>query len=245
MRGFMIKTSLILPTYNNIGCLYAGLFFLRSHQIFNDAREVIVVDDGSDRITKQKLTEIEQIFPIKLVTLPKNTGKGGAILAGLMQASGQNIIYTDADVPYSIDNLLEIEKRLEAKNVDCVIGDRTHNAHYFEKIPFLRKLASKSFNFLCDIVLGFKDLDNQCGLKGFKKEVLLNLFENAVTKRYAFDAELLFRALYFKYSIIKVNVELRYNGLSSVSVFRDGIQMFLDILKIRIFSLPLAKKINK
>ena len=240
-----MKISLILPTFNNPECLFKGLTYLDENHFFLDNIEVIVVNDGSRDIHSAQYLNISSKFPIIYKLLPTNIGKGGAIKYGVSIAKGDFIIFTDADIPYDFNCLQSIIEHLQTNQYDCVIGNRQHSNDYYTKISMQRGIASKMFNILSNLILGLGKYDNQCGLKGFKRESIMLLFQNSLINRYSFDAEILYRAIYLNYQIKQIDVHLRTFGISSISLITSGVKMLIDLFLIRLFSLNELKKVYK
>src|SRR6185503_13554104 len=110
-----VQLSIVIPAYNEAArlprSLYDTLRFLSA-----DARrsEVIVVDDGSTDGTADFVrTVASRDDRVRLVCLPENRGKGFAVRAGVLQAAGDRILFTDADGSTPISELYRLEASLE------------------------------------------------------------------------------------------------------------------------------------
>lgn len=136
----------------------------------NLSYEVIFIDDGS---TDNSLKAVKEICRtdkrFKYISLRKNYGKSAALQVGFSQATGDAVVTMDADLqddPSEIPNLL---KKL-AEDFDLVSG--------WKKIrhdPFVKKISSKFFNFVTRIISKVKIHDFNCGLKAYRKDVILNI----------------------------------------------------------------------
>jgi glycosyltransferase involved in cell wall biosynthesis len=226
--------SLIIPTYNNPQTLIQGLEYLKSEMDkCNIKIEIIISDDGSD--LSEPIDKIAQDYFCKYIKLEMNLGKGGAINQGLSLVTTQKVLYTDSDIPYYFEHLIDFSKKLDTDSI--IAGERYTIKENNQKISFTRRNLGILFNKFCSIFLGLKDVDNQCGIKGIRKDICLTLFNNLTVTRYAFDAEILFRARKLGINIKSVPVRMRYNGESSLKLFRDGLRMIYDLLIIRLFSI--------
>jgi dolichyl-phosphate beta-glucosyltransferase len=195
--------------------------------------EIIVVDDGSH--------DIAPIWPesfnkpsIRLLSLPANQGKGGAVRAGMLAANGKVRIFTDIDLPYELDLFGEIARLILVRGFHVVIGDRTlSGSSYALDIGLLRRLASAVFSTFVGRLVTGGFFDTQCGLKGFRADVAEEVFKLGQLRGFSFDVELIYLCLIYRLDIKRIPVRLRNNETSSVNVIRDSIKMFLDVLSIK------------
>ena len=148
---------------------------------------IIVVNDGSTKgLTKDDVTLLsEKIERFQYISLKENKGKGAALRAGVSKTKATSIIFTDVDFPYEIDSLLAVYNKLQEGN-NVVLG--TRNEAYYLKVPFFRKVLSKSFRFAMKVLLRLKSTDTQCGLKGFDQKGK-KYFQKTTINRFLFDLE--------------------------------------------------------
>lgn len=225
--------SIIIPAYKSIEILHQQLpILLAWASSWEYKTEVIVVVDGDNLST---YSEILKQFPVLVTGYEKNMGKGFAIKHGFKVSTAPLIIFTDADIPFSRQNMLEIADALGA-NVNkkvWAIGDRTlPGSTYFEHISTLRKAGSDFFLLIIKHTLGKEFADTQCGLKGFTRDAGEMVLSKSYVNRFAFDFECLFIARHHKIEIIKFPVNLRNQSDSTVSIFRDGWKVLKDVFKI-------------
>lgn len=228
-----VELSIIIPSFNSSSALEKNLPYLFNaiHLIKANGIEVIVVDDGSVDDGSTKITA--EKFNCKYLRLQKNEGKGSALKAGMLFAKGNYRIFTDADIPYHIENIIDFVNVLKTNDYDLVVGDRRLNqSSYFEDISFLRKYGSKFFSFIVGTIISGGNYDTQCGLKGFKSHVAEDLFKASKIKGFAFDVELFYLSKKRKYNIKCLPVQLRSTDGNSVSVFKQAIKMLIDLPKI-------------
>ena len=165
------KISIVVPFFNEEESLNPLANEIRKVlKQTNLSYEVIFIDDGS---TDDSLKVVKEICRtdkrFKYVSLRKNYGKSAALQVGFSQATGDAVVTMDADLqddPSEIPNLL---KKL-AEDFDLVSG--------WKKIrhdPFIKKISSKFFNFVTRIISKVKIHDFNCGLKAYRKDVILNI----------------------------------------------------------------------
>lgn len=228
-----IEVSIIIPSYNSASALEKNLPYLLENrkQLTGGVVEVIIVDDGShDKNATKVISEKNNCTYLRL---ERNLGKGAAVRAGMIAANGKYRIFTDADIPYQIENISAFVSALRNNEGDMVVGDRTLNkSTYFEEISFLRKYGSKFFAFIVGSVISGKRYDTQCGLKGFKANVANDLFKVSKINGFALDVELFYIAKRRAYTIKCLPVQLRSTDGNSVSVFKQAIKMSFDLPKI-------------
>lgn len=173
----MPQVSIVIPVFNEEPCLPL-LFetldgFLAS---FDRTVEVVLVDDGSTDDSLQIMADGVATRPgFRVVALRANTGQTPAMAAGLEVATGDVIVFMDADLqndPQDIPRLLE---KLD-EGYDLVSGWRKHR----QDRAFTRKLPSRIANRIIGWVTGVRVHDYGCTLKAYRASVVkqLNLYSD-------------------------------------------------------------------
>ena len=160
----MEKISLVIPCFNEKSAIEQTIDEIK-FLLHEALHEIVVVDDGSYDGTYEILKARNDI---KLVRNPYNKGYGYSIKKGILAATGEIIVITDADGTYPIESLLLMVKKLE-QGYDLVIGKRD-NLKSFD--PFLKKLSRFFFKQLAQFVSGEKILDVNSGLRVFRRDVI-------------------------------------------------------------------------
>jgi len=229
-----VELTVVLPVYNAEGFVGASLDRL---QRFLDGRvgqyEVVVVDDGSSDGTRA-VVERRRNRVVRLVALNGNRGKFAALQAGMAIATGDCRVFTDADLPYDLTVIPYIVDLVRRRGLHIVVGDRTLAESEPEvDLPWLRILATRSYNFLVRMVVTGGLFDTQCGIKGFRGDVAEALFPLLRDPGFSGDVEALYVALKYNLEIRRIPVRLLNNGPSTVRLGRHPAVMLGSILHLR------------
>ena len=228
------RISLIIPTYEEADRIAETLFTvdleLRSSLQKSDDMEVIVVDDGSEDATSEIA---RQAGADVVIRLEENKGKGAAIRAGVQEANGSVVVFTDADLAYNPRQVLKLAAFVES-GYDMVVGSRQHvETKNLVRAGRFREIGGRLINVATSALLLGHYRDTQCGLKAFKSQVAKSLFAAGTLDGFSFDVELFHLAERWDLSLMEVPVEVENSQRSSVSAFSDGIFLLLDLIRIR------------
>ena len=123
MNGKDIEVSVIVPVYNEDKTLVAILEKINQQSIAGIKIEIIIINDGSTDNSLKILKEHSSLFH-KLINLEKNSGKGAAVREGLKLATGDYILFQDADMEYDPSEYTKLLEPIIKQNADIVIGSR-------------------------------------------------------------------------------------------------------------------------
>ncbi|MCK9393874.1 MAG: dolichyl-phosphate beta-glucosyltransferase [Candidatus Paceibacterota bacterium] len=226
--------SIIIPAFNEekrlLSTLYEIFNYLKLEQI---KAEVIIVNDGSTDNTSLIIENVfEEFDNLKLINLEKNYGKGFAVKTGVLSASGEIVIFLDADNSTSLSHIKEVVT-LIGDGYEVVIGSRdTKGSNVVEKQPLVRLGIGKIFSlFTKNIGLSTYN-DTQCGFKGFKSESAKDIFSRTTIRGFAFDIEVLCIAQKYEFRIKELPVKWKNNIESKVRI-KNIWDMFWDVWKIK------------
>lgn len=225
------RLSLVLPAYNEATRLADGIPKLLD-VIPRDETEVIVVDDGSTdgtaEVARRQLAELPRRV---LLRLPKNSGKGAAVRAGVVEASGEVIAYLDADMATDPQDLIHLVGALRVSPV--AVGSRAAQGSVVQDKGHLRTLMTRTFALLVASAVDLPMRDTQCGFKAFHGSVAKLLFHGTRVDSFAFDVEVLSRAA--RLGLHMQEVPVRWKGVagSKVRVVRHSFEMLIDVGRTR------------
>ena len=231
--------SIVIPAYNEAARLGASLDRVLAYiRAQNWDAEVLVVNDGSRDNTAEIIRTFSAINPsVRLIENPGNRGKGYSVRNGMLNARGEILIFSDADLSSPIE---EAPKLLAALNAgaEIAIGSRWLRAEtQTQRQPLHRQLFGRIFNLLLRLTLGLKFKDTQCGFKAFKAQAARTVFPLQKIERWGFDPEILFLARKFGLKVEEVPVAWGHSGGTRINPLVDGAKMFQEMLRIRWYSL--------
>ena len=225
--------SLIIPAFNEKDRLPKSLDqaidYFKKHNI---DFEIIVVDDASSDTTPEIVLQYSKTHPnIVLARNSKNMGKGFSVKQGVMLATKQWVLFSDADFSTPIS---ELDKFSDfAKVYDIVIGSRAlKESKIIDPQNIARELSGKAFNALARL-LRLTDLkDTQCGFKLFKGAVAKIVFQKQTINGFGFDVETLSIAKRMEFKIKEVGVNWKNSKPTKLRIFIDPLLMFFDLFRI-------------
>jgi glycosyltransferase involved in cell wall biosynthesis len=230
--------SIVIPAYEEeerlsdpLGQIFG---FIESEKL---SAEVIVVDDGSRDKTSETAEKVCAQFPeirSKVVRYADNRGKGFAVKTGLLAASADVAVFSDADLSTPIEELYKLVKPIEEGDYDVTFGSRALDRSLIgTHQPWRREQGGKVMNLIIRTMSGLKFFDTQCGFKAFNMKKFRPLLDVMTIDRFGFDVEFLFVAQYHKLRLKEIPV--RWNNVegSKVNVVRDTRRMIGELNQIR------------
>ncbi len=247
-----MKLSVVIPAYNeeeNVkrGVLHSVNDYLKKQKY---SWEVLIVDDGSEDKTREIVGKFVELYKgFRLLEEP-HRGKGGTVIAGMLAAKGDLVLFTDMDQATPIDQVKKIIEKFD-KGYDVVIGSRSGR----EGAPIIRKAMAYGFVLLRTIVLRLPYKDTQCGFKAFRKEAAKKIFSKlkvfnekskseGASVSAGFDLETLYIARKLGLKVTDVSVEWHHMEGTKVNPIKDSWEGLRDLIKVRINALMGKYKIT-
>ena len=232
-----MKLSLIVPMYNESSIIESSARTYSEYLsgTFSDY-ELIFVDDGSTD-GSAGLVEALGLPNTRVVSYSPNQGKGNAVKTGMLAAEGELAMFLDADLAYGTEVIAQAVALMEQNpDRDVLLGSRTLHPEGYAGYTFIRKLASRIYIKVLNVVGGFKLSDSQCGCKAYRGKAIRDIFSRVETKGFAFDFETILWAQKLGYSFIEMPVKIVNHRESKVKVVRDTFRMLkeLRVMKKRI-----------
>jgi glycosyltransferase involved in cell wall biosynthesis len=233
--------SIVIPAYNEaqrIGRSLDDVLGFLSSEPYRG--EVIVVNDGSRDQTAQivegRVEDFERAGSLlRLLTNTPNRGKGYSVRRGVSEARGEIVLFTDADLSSPITEAPKLIVPIAEGRADVSFGSRAIDRSLIAvRQSVIRDFGGRVFNFFMKTVTGLKFKDTQCGFKAFRREVALPVFARQSIERFGFDPEVLYIAKKRGLRLLEVPVRWSHSEDSKVSYLRDSVDMFLDLIRIRL-----------
>ena len=221
------KVSLILPAHNEARSLD---ILLPKILAIKDVDEVLVVNDASQDNT----IDICKKYAVKMINHPYQKGNGAAIKSGACAATGDILVFMDADGQHQAQDIPKLLQQMQ-QGFDMVIGARAAKAQANLGRLYFNKLC----NWFATLMVGKKVEDLTSGFRAVRADLckeflylLPNGFSYPTTITIAF-----FRSAY-NISYVPVDVKSRL-GESHIKPIKDGIRFLLILFKIGTLYSPL------
>ena len=223
--------SIIIPAYNEEARLPATLRTIRDYlaAATGEFSEIVVVNDGSRDAT----AAAAKAAGARVLENPGNRGKGYSVKHGVLEARGDWVLVTDADLSAPIGELEKLWSAVERDKAQVAIGSRALDRSLVGvHQPAAREMMGRVFNLIMRLVTGLPFRDTQCGFKLFEGRAAGEVFKRQLLDGFGFDVEVLFIARRLGYRAVEVPV--RWDNVigTKVSMWR-GAAAFLDPLAVR------------
>jgi polyisoprenyl-phosphate glycosyltransferase len=221
--------SIVIPAYNEENAILLTVNHIK--KVMEDIKispwEVIVVDDGSSDGTPNRLKELPEPLPIKVIRHPHNLGYGRSLKDGITAAQYDTIVITDADLTYPFENLKDLLAEYE-KGFDMVVGKRTGK---FYRESIIKSPLRKILKFLVEFTAGRSVPDINSGFRLFSKSVVTEYFKH-LCNTFSFTTSM--TLAYMMTGKTVQYVEIPYHersGQTKVKLFRDSLRTLQYILQ--------------
>ncbi|KAF9525963.1 glycosyltransferase family 2 protein [Crepidotus variabilis] len=204
--------------------------------------EIVIVDDGSTDTTAASALQLAKQYSdcdIRVITLEKNVGKGGAVRHGMLYAGGERLLMADADGASEIKDLEKLWKEMDiiapSKTAGVVVGSRAHlvKSEAVVKRSLLRNILMYGFHTILRILGVGHIRDTQCGFKLFSRTAAQQIFPAQHLPTWIFDVELLLLAQQLRIPVAEVAIEWHEVAGSKLNVITASMQMLRDLLIVR------------
>ncbi|MFZ4518176.1 MAG: glycosyltransferase [Microthrixaceae bacterium] len=227
-----VRLTVVVPAYQEVDRIAVAVERIHDElaPLGSGEVEVVVVDDGSDDDTS---AAARAAGADKVLRLEPNQGKGAAVRAGVLAATGRTVAFLDADLAYAPGQLVRFVDAVEA-GWDVAVGSRKHTQTLtVVRARRLREVGGRAVNVLTGLVLLGRYRDTQCGLKAMRSDVGRLVFSHSVIDRFAFDVELFHLVERYRLTLVEVPVEVANSSRSTVRVVRDTSRLLSDLFAIR------------
>ena len=191
--------------------------------------EILVVDDGSRDAT----VSLAEQAGARVLRNPRNRGKGYTVRHGMLEAKGEWLLFSDADLSTPLVEVEKLWAAAERAKAQVAFGSRAIDRSLVGvRQSFFRESMGRMFNLLMRLETGLPFRDTQCGFKLFEAAAAREIFRRQRLDGFGFDVEVLYIARRLGYRAVEVPVRWNDVAGTKVSMWR-GVTAFLDPLKVR------------
>lgn len=204
------KLTCFIPIFNEARLIRGSIERLKPFLgIYFPGTDIVIVDDASSDITED-ITEFFKENNIKYIRCQKGPSKRENLASLFKEAETEYVFFIDADLSPDISAIPQLITFLE-NGYDIAIASRYVKGCKIKR-SFLRLFFSCFYNVTLRMLFGSIIRDHQCGLKVFKKEVIVKLvdemgYNNDFSRGWFWDGEMLIRAQKNGYNIAEVPVK--------------------------------------
>ena len=229
-----MKISVIVPVFNEEKTIIQLLRKVKNQNTENFSLEVIVVNDCSTDQSGELIENNKELYSL-YIELPKNIGKGGAVREALISATGEYVLFQDADLEYNPEDYKNIFAAIKEYNPDVVIGSRFLSPQYTRVHYYFHKVGNKLITFLFNVLYNTTFTDIYSCYLCFRRE----LIDPKKLKSNGWDQQAEILASVVKKTNVHYEVPISYSGRT----FDEGkkikgrhiFKVIIMILKKRLF----------
>jgi len=230
-----VELSVVIPVYKEAKRIKKT--FLRINRFFakrDYKMEYIFIEDGSPDETPRMLGQLaKNRSDVKILTNPKNMGKGYSTRRGMLEAAGEYVLFMDADMSTSLKAFSDFEKYMF--DYDIIIGSRwCREADIKIPQPYHRRFGGIVFYKIINAFFLKNITDANCGFKCYKRNVVRDIFSKQLLSGWGFDVELLYVAQKRKYRVKQVPVVWAHGMDSKVNLFTVPVLTLMELIRIKI-----------
>jgi glycosyltransferase involved in cell wall biosynthesis len=217
-----MKLTVIIPIYNEASTL--GVLLSRVEAV-DIEKEILVVDDGSDDETKHALQQAIS-GDIKLITHPKNKGKGTAIRTALSNATGDAVIIQDADLEYFPEDYADLMETYQKNNARAVYGvrDLSHRS-------WLMRWGNRAMTLATNVLYGRNLKDMETCYKMIDRKLFQSL--DLQSHRFEIEAEITAKLLRSGITIFETPIRYEHREEGKKLTPMDGLPTLQKLITCR------------
>ena len=231
--------SVIIPAYNEELTLDASI------KSFSDALnsagldfELLVIDDGSSDGTKQKLVELEKIYPsMRHITNEGKHGFGHAVRCGLAHYRGDAVSVVMADSSDSPQDLIAYYEKIR-EGYQCAFGSRFIKGAQVDDYPHFKRMLNRMGNWLIAVLFWQSYYDFTNPFKCYRREIIDGM-QPLVSGQFGLSIEMSIKAIAqgARYAVVPNSWRNRDGGQSKFKVFAQAKLYLMTLVYCRVITL--------
>jgi glycosyltransferase involved in cell wall biosynthesis len=180
------RLSVVIPVFNEVNTVLEVIERVRRTGL---PLEIILVDDGSQDGTRDKLAALPTADDLKIILHAKNRGKGAALRTGFEHATGTAVVVQDADLEYDPDDFRFLIQPIVEGNADVVYG--TRYGHHDRQVPPLwHVFVNRWITRLANLRTGLYLSDVETCYKVIRRELIQELAPKLLENRFGIEIEI-------------------------------------------------------
>jgi len=201
------KISIIIALYNEEKTIVEILKRINKTKKNDYEYEIIVINDGSNDKSLELLKQNINLYN-KLLSFENNKGKGFAIKEGLKIATGNYIIFQDADLEYDPNDINYFCETYEKVDADLIIGSRMRYREYNRSHKFMNLIGNKIITLMFNMIHNCTFTDIYTCYVSFKRD----LVDTTKLKTNAFEQQADILGLLMKKAKKNYEIPINYSG---------------------------------
>jgi dolichyl-phosphate beta-glucosyltransferase len=225
--------SVVVPAYNEETAIAGTVRALRGWlEAHGEPWEILVVDNASEDRTAAVVEELADGERVRLLRNDRNRGKGHSMRRGMLEATRELRLHCDADCAGSLPSLARMLELV--REYDVVVGSRlAEGAQVGRRQRLRRRIAGRSFQQLCRLVLREPTTDLYCGFKLWRSRAAVDAYSRTRLEGWTFDAEVLAMARALGYRICETGIVWTDREGSRVHMGRILLPVLRELLAAR------------
>ena len=230
----MINVTILIPAYNESATIIELLETVASQQLEGFALEVLVIDDGSTDGTGDLLDARPDLYT-RLIKRTENGGKGAAVVNGLAEATGDYILFQDADLEYDPNEYSTLISPIISNRADVVFGSRFRGGKETRVCYFWHRMGNGFLTFLSNMFTNLNLTDMETCYKVFRREIIQSIVIEE--DRFGMEPEITAKISKLNCRIYEVGISYygrTYEEGKKIG-WKDGVRAIYCILKYNLF----------